>query len=64
MHKKFEINRTKINGVSHSGIKVVPHDSKSDLPLIPTAFIRYMPFIFIALGNIPDLHDKCGEYEW
>ena len=34
MHKKFEINRTKIKGGCQSGRKVVPHDSKSDLPLV------------------------------
>ena len=33
MHKKFEINRTKIKGGCQSGRKVVPNDSKSDLPL-------------------------------
>ena len=33
MHKKFEINRTKIKGSCQSGSKVVPHDSKNDLPL-------------------------------
>ena len=33
MHKKFEINRTKIKVGCQSGRKVVPHDSKSDLPL-------------------------------
>ena len=33
IHKKFEINRTKIKGGCQSGRKVVPHDSKSDLPL-------------------------------
>ena len=33
MHKKFDINRTKINGDCQPGRKVVPHDSKSDLPL-------------------------------
>ena len=33
MHKKFEIKRTKIKGSCQSGIKVVTHDSKSDLPL-------------------------------
>ena len=35
MHKKFEINHTKIKGGCQSGSKVVPHDSKSDLPLVP-----------------------------
>ena len=34
MHRKFEINRTKIKGGCQSGRKVVPHDSKSDLPLV------------------------------
>ena len=33
MHKKFEINRTKIKDSRQSGRKVVTHDSKSDLPL-------------------------------
>ena len=33
MHKKFEINRTKIKGSCQSGRKVVTHDSNSDLPL-------------------------------
>ena len=36
MHKKFEINRTKIKGCCQSGRKVVTkiHNSKSDLPLV------------------------------
>ena len=34
MHKKFEINLTKIKGHCQSGRKVVTHNSKSDLPLI------------------------------
>ena len=34
MHKKFDINGTKIKGGCQSGRKVVPHDSKSDLPLV------------------------------
>ena len=33
MHKKFVINQTKIKGGCQSGRKVVPSDSKSDLPL-------------------------------
>ena len=33
MHKKFEINRTKIKGGRQSEIKVITHNSKSDLPL-------------------------------
>ena len=37
MHKKFEINRTKIKGSCQSGRKVVTNNSKSDLPLIKVA---------------------------
>ena len=33
MHKKFEINQTKIKSGCQSGRKVVTHNSKSDLPL-------------------------------
>ena len=33
MYKEFEINRTMVKGGCQSGRKVVPHDSKSDLPL-------------------------------
>ena len=33
MHKKFEINQTKIKDDCQSGRKVVINDSKSDLPL-------------------------------
>ena len=33
MHKKFEINRTKIKGGYQLGRKVVTHNSKSDLHL-------------------------------
>ena len=34
MHKKFEINRTKIMGGCQSAKKVVTHNSKTDLPLV------------------------------
>ena len=34
MHKKFEINHTKIKSSCQSGRKKVTHNSKSDLPLI------------------------------
>ena len=42
MHKKFEINRTKIKGSCQSGRKVVTHDSKSDLPLVVCPFSQYL----------------------
>ena len=38
MHKKFEINWTKIKASCQSGRKVVTHDSKSDLPLACNEF--------------------------
>ena len=47
MHKKFEINRTKIKVGCQSGRKVVTHDSKSDLPLVTSgclSFQRYQKF--------------------
>ena len=34
IHKKFEINQTKIKGSCQSGSKVVIHYSKSDLLLV------------------------------
>ena len=33
MHKKFEMNQTKIKDGCQSGSKVVTHNSKKDLPL-------------------------------
>ena len=36
MHKKFEINWTKVKGGCQSGRKVVTHNFKSDLPLVST----------------------------
>ena len=38
MHKKFEINQTKIKGGCQLGRKVVTHNSKSHLPLIRKLF--------------------------
>ena len=43
MHKKFEINQTKINGGYQLGRKVVTHDSKSDLRL---TFLKVTVHIF------------------
>ena len=39
MHKKFEINQTKVEGGCQSGRKVVTHNSKSDL-LLPTYVLK------------------------
>ena len=42
----FEVNQTKIKGGCQSGKKVVPHDSKSDLPL-HILEVKYVCFGFI-----------------
>ena len=63
MHKKFEINHTKIKSSCQSGIKVVTHDSKSDLPLAyshthsgPYNFLNaacwWLPKLFLSLPSI------------
>ena len=36
----FEANQTKVMGGCQSGRKVVPHDSKSDLPLVVYGSLR------------------------
>ena len=48
MHKKFEINRTKIKGGCQPGRKVVAHDSKSNLPLVSLQIYKeeYGKYIF------------------
>ena len=49
MHKKFEINPTKIKDGCQSGRKVLTHNAKSDLPL-PYTFIFSQPtLIFCTL---------------
>ena len=55
MHKKFEINRTKIKGSCQSGRKVVNHDSKSDLPLVHQAPI--------SCNNHSTNEEKSAEVE-
>ena len=48
MHKKFEINQTKIKGGCQSGRKAVAHKSKSDLLLlseVPTSMTKSSPGI-------------------
>ena len=40
MHKKFEINRTEIKVGCQLGRKVVPHDSKSYLPLVSLKVVK------------------------
>ena len=48
MHKKFEINRTKIKGGCQSGRKVVTHNAKSDLPIV-------VFYYNLLLGDLPAL---------
>ena len=40
----FEVNQTKMKGGCQSGRKVVPHDSKSDLPLDDVQVVPYLLF--------------------
>ena len=44
MHKKFEINQTKIKGGCQLGRTVVTHNFKSDLPLAKTIIHKDKPF--------------------
>ena len=59
MHKKFEINRTKINGSCQSGRKVVPHNSKSDLPLVWFSDPRPVDPIFMENTNGKKMQNDC-----
>ena len=53
MHKKFEMNWTKIKGSCQSARKVVTHDSKSDLPLILMIFkITYYKNTSFHFSNV------------
>ena len=55
MHKKFEINQTKIKGSCLSGRKVVTDDSKSDLPLVRDWFLiqnEKLSFLNMHYNNI------------
>ena len=51
MHKKFEINRTKVKGGCQSGRKVTTHDSKSDLPLINKLFYELFLDCLLTFKN-------------
>ena len=57
-HVIFEVNQTKIKGGCQSGRKVVPHDSKSDLPLHRngiTAPLVYLSRVSTTIESIPIL---------
>ena len=57
MHKKFEINRSKIKDGCQSGRKLVTHNSKSDLPLVEDLKIRQS--LLTVLYSLPSLISKC-----
>ena len=59
MHKKFEINRTNIKGGCQLGSKVVPQDSKSDLPLVGAKFIEV--FVYTISHHIMK---NVGSIQW
>ena len=63
MHKKLEINRTKIKGGCKSGIKVVTHNSKSDLPLdyIKPKCWAFFLFFFSFTSKSAGRHQPLGE---
>ena len=52
MHKKFEINRTKIKGGCQSGRQVVTDNSKSDLPQDKLVFGLCLLTYLINVGAI------------
>ena len=56
MHRKFEINRTKIKGGCLLGVQVVTQDSKSDLPLIDS---RHFP---LHCGPCGWANDAAGRF--
>ena len=55
VHKKFEINSTKIKVSCQSGRKVVPHDSKSDMPLAYLAFTELSIAVMVFENVLPVL---------
>ena len=57
MHKKFEINGTKIKGGSESGRKVVTKNSKSDLSLDHTRVFQGN-VLHIINGHISSVHEE------
>ena len=50
MHKKFEINGTKIEGGCQSGRKVLTNNSKSDLPLTDVRIYPNYVSVYYSVG--------------
>ena len=64
MHKKFEINWTKIKGSCQWGRKVVTHDFKSDLPLglCKSSFVcNRKPAFGLPAGSLHPLWKEINE---
>ena len=61
MHKKFEINQTKIKGSCQSGRKVVTHDSKSDLPL--SDYNVLLTILNLISGTPPRIRKSTISFE-
>ena len=61
MHKKFEINPTKIKGGCQSGRKGVPHDSESDLPLGTKTIVHLSRYLHAFLEvSSKYIESPCG----
>ena len=66
MHKKFEINWTKIGESCWSGRKAVTHDSKSDLPLVwylltyTYVSSKYWCLLYIRSVNVWTVRGQCN----
>ena len=62
MHKNFEINRKKITGGCQSGIKVVTHNSKSDLFASTNITVLFKYKVFIeCIDYLISLHMKISK---
>ena len=48
----FQVNQTKNEGGCQSGRKLVPHDSKSDLPLVRFSTISYEKILNVRTAQI------------
>ena len=61
MHRKFEINRTKIKGGYLLGTKVVTHDSKCDLPLTLLTLQLAREVFAVLFPNFTQLSFKSSK---
>ena len=61
MHKKFEINPTKIKGGCQSGRKGIAHNSKSDLPL---SWQDWVVVMFFERKLQPGFFSLCSGFQY